>query len=166
MRIVFVRHGEPDYEHDCLTPLGELQAEAAAERLREEGIGAIFTSPQGRARQTADAAAKALGLAPAVLDFMHELHWSSADGREIFAGGHPWKIADEMVRAGHDLMDANWREHPYYTGSSKRASTAGSPRSAMSGKGAITGTRGRTTGSLRSRSSATAAPPQRRWGIF
>ncbi|MBR4186654.1 MAG: histidine phosphatase family protein [Clostridia bacterium] len=117
MRIVFVRHGEPDYEHDCLTPLGELQAEAAAERLREEGIGAIFTSPQGRARQTADAAAKALGLAPAVLDFMHELHWSSADGREIFAGGHPWKIADEMVRAGHDLMDANWREHPYYTGS-------------------------------------------------
>ncbi len=117
MRIVFVRHGEPDYEHDCLTPLGVLQADAAAKRLCEEGIGAIYTSPQGRARQTADAAAKVLGLTPVVLDFMHELHWSSADGREIFLGGHPWKIADEMVRAGDDLLDANWRAHPYYAGS-------------------------------------------------
>ena len=31
MRIVFVRHGEPDYEHDCLTETGRLQAQAAAE---------------------------------------------------------------------------------------------------------------------------------------
>ena len=42
MRIVFVRHGEPDYEHDCLTPLGRLQARAAAERLREEVSGLAF----------------------------------------------------------------------------------------------------------------------------
>jgi hypothetical protein len=31
MRIVFVRHGEPDYEHDCLTGTGRQQAAAAAE---------------------------------------------------------------------------------------------------------------------------------------
>ena len=37
MRIVFVRHGEPDYEHDCLTETGVRQAEQAAERLKEEG---------------------------------------------------------------------------------------------------------------------------------
>ncbi|MBO7405825.1 MAG: histidine phosphatase family protein [Clostridia bacterium] len=117
MRIVFVRHGEPDYAHDCLTPLGELQAKAAAERLREEGISAIYTSPQGRARQTADAAAEVLGLTPTVLDFMHELHWSSVDGREIVAGGHPWNIADEMVKSGYDLTAPHWQMHPFYTGS-------------------------------------------------
>ena len=33
MRIVFVRHGHPNYENDCLTPLGKQHAEAAAERL-------------------------------------------------------------------------------------------------------------------------------------
>ena len=33
MRIVFVRHGEPDYGNDCLTPAGRIQALAAAERL-------------------------------------------------------------------------------------------------------------------------------------
>ena len=35
MRMVFVRHGEPDYEKDCLTEIGKKQAEAAAERSRE-----------------------------------------------------------------------------------------------------------------------------------
>ena len=28
MRIIFVRHGEPDYEHDCLTAKGREQAAA------------------------------------------------------------------------------------------------------------------------------------------
>ena len=27
MRIVFVRHGEPDYEHDCLTEQGKANAD-------------------------------------------------------------------------------------------------------------------------------------------
>ena len=31
MRIIFVRHGEPDYENDCLTETGRRQAAAAAE---------------------------------------------------------------------------------------------------------------------------------------
>jgi probable phosphoglycerate mutase len=36
MRIVFVRHGEPDYENDCLTAEGRRQAAAAAEFAEEE----------------------------------------------------------------------------------------------------------------------------------
>ena len=35
MRILFVRHGHPNYEKDCLTDLGHLHAAAAAERLSE-----------------------------------------------------------------------------------------------------------------------------------
>ena len=38
MRIIFVRHGEPDYANDCLTEQGRLQAQEAAKRLLEEGI--------------------------------------------------------------------------------------------------------------------------------
>ena len=41
MRIIFVRHGEPDYANDCLTEQGRIQAEACAQRLREEGIEEI-----------------------------------------------------------------------------------------------------------------------------
>ena len=114
MRILFVRHGEPDYEHDCLTPLGAVQAEAAAERLVREGISQIFTAPMGRAMETARAAADRLGPEPVPLDFMHELYWGSADGTPVFSNGHPWHIADEMARIGWDLTDKSWPEHPFF----------------------------------------------------
>ena len=53
MRILFVRHGHPNYELDCLTELGKKQAEAAALRLKDEGIEEIYASTCGRAFETA-----------------------------------------------------------------------------------------------------------------
>lgn len=114
MRIIFVRHGEPDYEHDCLTETGKAQARAAAERLREEQIAEIYTSPLGRAAETAAAASEALNLPVKTLDYMRELHWGSTDGTEIPAGGHPWELADLMASEGWDLTDPGWRHHPYF----------------------------------------------------
>ncbi len=114
MRIVFVRHGEPDYAHDCLTEHGHLQAAAAAERLREEGISEVWSSTMGRAMETADYTSRALGLPVRPLDFMREVHWGSMDGTELFANGHPWDIADELARQGYNLNRPDWREHPYF----------------------------------------------------
>ena len=115
MRIIIVRHGEPDYGLDCLTPLGRRQARAAALRLRGEGIEAIFSSPMGRAMETARAASEALQIAPVqVLPFMHELRWGSSDGTPAFADGHPWDIADALARQGWDLTRTDWPEHPYF----------------------------------------------------
>ena len=39
MRIIFVRHGHPDYEKNCLTEIGHKQAEAAAQGAEEDRIG-------------------------------------------------------------------------------------------------------------------------------
>ena len=114
MRIVFVRHGEPDYQHDCLTETGKQQALLCAERLREEGISEIWSSPLGRAAETAAAASRAIGLPVRTLDFMHELNWGSRDGSPIFAGGHPWDIADEIARQGLPLNDPCWRSLPFF----------------------------------------------------
>lgn len=115
MRIIFVRHGEPNYEKDCLTPLGHVQARAAAERLREEGIETIYSSPFGRALETAQTASEILGIGPVrILDFMHELYWGSEDGTPIFSNGHPWDIADELARQGWDLARRDWEEHPLF----------------------------------------------------
>ena len=114
MRIVFVRHGEPDYARDCLTELGRVQAKKAAQRLLGEGIGEIYASPLGRARETAQAAAEVLGLPVKTLDFMEEVRWGSADGEELYAGGHPWAIADEMARQGMELNRADWRDAPWF----------------------------------------------------
>ena len=114
MRLIIVRHGEPDYEKDCLTPRGHAQARAAAAGLREEGIEAVFSSPMGRAQETARYTAHALGLSIRTLDFMREIRWGSTDGRPLFADGHPWDIADELIRRGWDLTDPSWPDHPLF----------------------------------------------------
>lgn len=54
MLLYIVRHGDPDYPTDSLMPRGVLQAEAVAKRLADAGIDRVFSSPMGRARQTAE----------------------------------------------------------------------------------------------------------------
>ncbi|MBR6030213.1 MAG: histidine phosphatase family protein [Clostridia bacterium] len=125
MRIVFVRHGEPNYELDCLTPLGRVQAEAAAERLREEGIAEIYSSPLGRALETAQAAQKVLELKDIhIMEDMREMWWGSTDGEPLFSNGHPWDIADELARQGWDLARPDWPSHPLFARNKATAEAA------------------------------------------
>ncbi len=112
MRIVFVRHGEPDYEHDCLTETGKAQAAEAAKRLRGLGITEIYASPMGRAQQTAASTAEMLGLPIRTLDYMHEISWG---GPDIPDHGHPWGLSDRMVnQEDFDFSRDDWRKHPYF----------------------------------------------------
>lgn len=112
MRIIFVRHGEPDYRRDCLTDVGRVQAAAAAERLAGEGIVEIFSSPCGRARQTADYTARRLRLMVTELPYMREISWG---GPGIPVEGHPWTLGDWMIaREDFDFRGNDWREHPYF----------------------------------------------------
>ena len=114
MELIFVRHGEPDYAHDCLTPKGRRQAEIVAKRLSEYDIREIYASPLGRAQETALPFSQATGLPVNTLPYMHELEWSSRSGKEIFANGHPWFCAEEMAKNGWDLTNPGWRDTPYF----------------------------------------------------
>lgn len=110
MRIIFVRHGHPNYRNDCLTELGHLHAKAAAERLSEEKIEKIYSSSCGRAYETAEYIAKKQGLSEIEsCDFIREISWGS-DKEALFEKGHPWFTADQMVRDGQSLMSRNWAE--------------------------------------------------------
>ena len=112
MRIVFVRHGAPDSEHDCLTGTGRQQAAAAAERLLRENISKIYVSSNGRARETASYTARALDLPLHQLDYMHEISWG---GEGIPVDGHPWTLGDWMIeREDFDFFRRDWRSHPYF----------------------------------------------------
>ncbi len=108
MKIILVRHGHPDYVNDCLTPLGHEQAEKAAMRLKGEGIEKIYSSPFGRAYETAMHTAKVLSQDVTKLDFMHEIKWGSSDGKEIYREGHPWDTSLYAISLGHSLMDEEW----------------------------------------------------------
>ncbi|MBQ3141488.1 MAG: histidine phosphatase family protein [Clostridia bacterium] len=115
MRIIFVRHGHPDYRKDCLTELGHLQAEAAAQRLKNEQPAAIYCSSHGRAVQTAEHIAAVHGLDVIPCDFIRELNWGSVNGEPLPDNGHPWMTVDAMVRAGQSLRDPDWTQNSPFT---------------------------------------------------
>ena len=114
MRIIFVRHGHPNYEKDCLTPLGHKHGEAVAKRLAGEPIEKIYSSTCGRAMETAEHIDVNFGLGVEGLEFMREIKWGSADGSPVYADGHPWMSSDHMVTEGMDLLSPVWRETDPY----------------------------------------------------
>ena len=114
MKIILVRHGHPDYVNDCLTKLGHEQADKAALRLKNEGIDEVFSSPMGRAYETALHTGLEITKGIKTLDFMREIKWGSADGKEVYADGHPWDTSRYAVSLGYSLMDESWtKEEPF-----------------------------------------------------
>lgn len=73
MRLLMIRHGDPDYEHDCLTERGNTEAELLAQWLkREEKIDRFFVSPLGRAQETARHTTSLLNRKAVTLDWLQE----------------------------------------------------------------------------------------------
>lgn len=61
MLLFVVRHGDPIYNPDSLTPKGHLQAKALAKRFAVNGLDKIYSSPMIRAQQTAQPTCEILG---------------------------------------------------------------------------------------------------------
>jgi probable phosphoglycerate mutase len=125
MLLYYVRHGDPIYQPDSLTPLGERQAEAIGRRLACMGIDKVFTSPSTRAKMTAKPLCEMKRLTPTELEFAHEnLAWQEMtmklpDGRlcwlfqeknccqrlvspEVFALGERWYDHPDFAGRGYD----------------------------------------------------------------
>ncbi len=61
MRLLIIRHGDPDYERDTLTEKGHREAKLLADRYGKERIDYFYSSPLGRAKDTCMYVAKAHG---------------------------------------------------------------------------------------------------------
>ena len=72
MKILIVRHGEPNYAIDGLTEKGKREAELLADRLCRENISKLYCSPLGRARLTAEPTAKRLGIEAEIKPWLRE----------------------------------------------------------------------------------------------
>ena len=113
MRIIFVRHGESDYTHDCLVEEGRSQAVAVAKRLANENISRIYAAPAGRVGQTAYFTAKHLDLPLEMLFCLRELAWSVPG---MSHNTPPWILGKRMLEEGFDFFGSDWRKHPYFDG--------------------------------------------------
>ena len=73
MRLYIIRHGDPDYDHDSLTPRGEAEAQALAAYVPRLRLTHLYSSPLGRAKATCAPCAECLGLPVEELPWIREL---------------------------------------------------------------------------------------------
>ena len=112
MKLVIVRHGEPDYEKDSLTPKGWREAKLLADRLCREPADAYYCSPLGRARDTARDTLHRLGREATALPWLREFSGTIINPRT----GEESIIWDQMpqywTRCPEFFDAGRWLENP------------------------------------------------------
>lgn len=72
MRLLIVRHGDPDYSIDSLTEKGWKEAEYLSERLSKLDVKDFYVSPLGRAKDTASFTLKKMNRTAVECDWLRE----------------------------------------------------------------------------------------------
>lgn len=121
MLFFYIRHGDPIYNPNQLTPLGERQAEAVAKRLALYGIDKIYSSPSNRAVQTAQPTCEILKKDMTVLDFADESLAHKEFTIELEDGRKQWAFVDSKFRKlfldeSVRKLGYDWYDHPEFEG--------------------------------------------------
>ena len=103
MEIVFIRHGDPNYELDALTEKGILEAKALIPRIEKINADYYYVSPLGRARQTAQIAMERIDKEAKVLDWLREFPAVVKHICEPDPGPQCW-----------DWMPSDWAKEPSF----------------------------------------------------
>lgn len=116
MRLLFIRHGDPDYAADSLTETGRREAELLAERMAETDISEYYVSPLGRALDTAQPTLEKAGRTAEKCEWLQE--FSVAVHRPDKNGGLsqvPWDWLPQDWSRDPVLLDRElWHTHPVF----------------------------------------------------
>lgn len=114
MRLVFVRHCEPNYTIDSLTEKGFREAQLLSERLKDWKVEQFYVSPLGRARDTARPTLGKLHQSAITYDWMQEFTYRIEDpttGRIHV----PWDYMPEYWTRQQEFYDPEaWLSHPAF----------------------------------------------------
>lgn len=119
MRLYLIRHADPDYPNNTITPAGHREAAALGERLKTAGLTHLYSSPLIRAIHTMEYTAKTTGLSHQIEEWTAELHDCTVE----LPGGLRWMVWDthgEIIREKspyHTHDDWHTRDpftHPMY----------------------------------------------------
>ncbi|MBR2927134.1 MAG: histidine phosphatase family protein [Clostridia bacterium] len=122
MRILIVRHADPNYEIDGLTEKGTREVALLTKRLCKEKIDHFYCSPLGRARATIAPTLRALGTEAVICDWLKEFNYSHIQlpYEQNPSGG--WDILPEYMNESEILYSpTEWREAPIIKGTQKLA---------------------------------------------
>ena len=116
MRLLLIRHAEPDYTVDSLTPKGRVEAELLSRRLVHYPVRDFYVSPLGRARDTAAYTLKKLNRAAETLPWLAEFRGRCPDP-ETGRPRLPWDLPPRFWSAfpgAHDIRE--WTGAPLFAG--------------------------------------------------
>ena len=102
IKLLFIRHGDPDYEADSLTEKGWSEARLLAQRMAQTPIQAFYVSPLGRAKDTASFTLEQKKQQAEELPWLQEFHAPIPD----FHTGEP--------RLPWDQLPEDWTTEPKY----------------------------------------------------
>ena len=104
MRILLIRHAEPDYTVDSLTPKGRVEAELLSRRMVKYDVRDFYVSPLGRAKDTAAYTLEKLGREAETLPWLRE-----------FRGSYPDPETGERRIVAWDVKPRIWTAFPGVT---------------------------------------------------
>lgn len=118
MRILMIRHGDPDYIHDTLTEKGHREALLLSGMAGRLETGDCYQSPLGRAQATAAYTLERLGKTAETLDWLQEFP-AKVDinqSKELqTAYGDTQREGERFrMRIAWDMLPAYWTKHPEY----------------------------------------------------
>ena len=106
MRLIFVRHGDPDYVNDNLTEKGKKEVELLTKRICNwKNITEFYTSPLGRAKATGAPSLEKLGRTATEYKWLQEFYYHTT---------YPENIADKSL-AGKDTMCWDLKPDYFYS---------------------------------------------------
>ncbi len=126
MLFFYIRHGDPTYNPNELTPLGHRQAEAVGKRLALYGVDKIYSSPSNRAIQTAQPTCELLKKDMTLLDFCDEKYAWNDFTVELENGKRTWAFSDAKTRTLFNSdsvkkLGFEWYDHPAFEGTNFKA---------------------------------------------
>jgi probable phosphoglycerate mutase len=118
MRILIIRHGDPNYAIDSLTEKGWREAELLADRLEKEKIDYFYSSPLGRAKDTAGCTLKRVGKEAQVFDWLQEFYYPITDPLNPENTRIAWDFMPGYWTQKEQMYDKdNWAKTDIFTGS-------------------------------------------------
>lgn len=112
MKLIIIRHADPDYTIDSLTPKGRVEAELLADRIAKLQVEAFYCSPLGRAQDTAAPTLKRMKRTAETLDWLREFP-ASIKKPETGNFGIPWDLKPNYWTNFKDFYDKDeWIKNP------------------------------------------------------
>ena len=111
MRLILIRHGDPNYIDDALTEKGKREAHFLAERAKNWQVDDVYVSPLGRAKETAAPCLAAWGKPSSELKWLEEFYYPIDDGK----GGEriPWDFfPSQWTEEDRNFTENEWVNVP------------------------------------------------------